>query len=600
MTDPTVPHTPSTSASVSSPPLLAPENSPFAPSAVLGDLQPPSTPLEDLFLVSGDHLHLKTLSTTTKGAQHLDSFRAWIDSLIDDLSPTGQMIARHYPHFTMLDQVFNCGAAHTKLFGPTVDHTRKEHCVHAAHSIRGLTARANLGLSDYEQTVLELVMLLHDPHRLGSHALDHVFASIPGAPPISTWGWSKDFHEYHGAKLVAKDTKLQQILGEYWADAFAILAYCDKRPLNDPSRVEDYGIIHPTLSPGRITLLHKLKDIADRSSYLILDYVRSGLDDSYTTQMIETVERFERSLEARDDQLVIRVAPSLPGEVPEPINSLVASRQFFAEHIATHPSSCLVDGVLRNAAWKTISNRFPDDLRSAECYHFAHSLAMQGDYERLFGRKTLQMLNAPRAAGEAIGLEDFFAPLITLSQDDFSMKPGKEALARFIPPGLAHQSCGIPRQDMSILEYQLRDALKAADIDVEISLVVSNDFEKIFEYCVVEEDHAAASGAPAPSRQLGLLGVRTSDSVVKVIVAARALDENGQCINLGPARRVARHFFENSRLLKNPASLDNYDPRAFVTPLDSSRLKPENKVRIDALEPAWITRGGCGLIKAED
>jgi HD superfamily phosphohydrolase len=538
--------------------------------------------------ICGDDLRKKPVDLSPSGdlTPANDSYTSWIQMMARELSTEGKAIISSL-HFNQLEQVYNCGAAHTQIFGATMDHTRYHHCIHAAYSVKGLDSRANLNLSDYELKVLELVMLLHDPHRLGSHELDYVFASIPGAPPIKEWGWGEDFHEYHGAKLVAKDRAIREALGECWADVFAILALPDTRAHNDPTRVEDYGVISPTLSSERLHLLHTLKDEVDRNSYLILDYVRSGIDEQLTSAVIAAVEGYERALDARNGSLQVNLQSEPSPNQAYPFDHLIAARNLFREHVATHPVSCLVGTVLRQAVWSNVQNQFGGNLESRSCYEYIRNLALRGNYAKLFGESVVELLQAPRSLEASLGLEDTYAPLVTLTLHDISPVAGQNALTSHVPKEFSKDVCGIPRADMTLFEYRARDALKRAGLDIEITMVTSNDFEKVFDFQVASPS--------THSMTVNRLGVRSSKETIKVIIAAKALDEAGDCIDLRAAQLALKEHLCKSNLLVEPSCLERYNPRAFCAPFETHLFKPEVQARMSNFEPAWITRGGCGL-----
>ena len=390
----------------------------------------------DVECISGDYFRqhvLREQSSQEKG-RNATPYKEWIESLPQHLSKTGQRIIDSWWSFDLLGEVYNCGAAHTKLFGPDVDHTRRDHCIHAAYVARQVAERALINLSEHEKTVLELVMLLHDPHRLGSHALDRVIASIPGAPHIEAWGWGEDFHEYHGAQEVYRDPNLKKILGVYWADVLAVLSYLDIRPLDDPGRVKDFGPTppvvpqgHPPLLPKeRINLLYKLKDEIDRMSYLELDFKRSGFEPSLISGLMQCIEDYQEHFVTAGNHLAI-LLPQRKLETPRsahesyPFDPWIGARQLHRENIATHPTACLVDAVLRESLAATVQNHFKGAMNTAGCYKFVRNIALKGEYNKLFGTSVLELLTAPRAGQATLGLEDLYAPLATLTADDLSL-----------------------------------------------------------------------------------------------------------------------------------------------------------------------------------
>lgn len=561
-------------------------------------------------LINNDQLHGVEPGTTPH--------KTWIDSLPQHLSRTGQEVVASWWSFGLLDAVYNCGAAHTKLFGPEVDHTRKEHCIHAAYVARQLSERALINLTEHEKTVLELVMLLHDPHRIGSHALDRVIASIPGAPPIKPWGWGHDFHEYHGAQEVYRDRDLKDILGEFWADVLAVLSYPDKRAPNDPGRIKDFGPTPPILPEGhrapltkdRIHLLYLLKDVVDRMSYLELDFRRSGFDPFFTRGLLACIEQYQEHLITVGSNLATllpdkRRLPHLEG----PFDPWIAARQFHREHVATHPTACLVDAVLQEAlTHPSVRTRFKGDMESEGYYRYVRNIALEGSYHKLFGTSVLEVLLAPRSHHSTLGLEDLYAPLVTLTRDDLRDAPGASHLHEIVDTNKSRQICGTPRADMTRLEYNLRQFLQERGLDSTIFMVLSNDFEKDFSFTCVEQPTNVGrqefltelrNDSDRSSRSLFdvvRFGTRSSPKTEKLIVAIRALNDSGTCRNLRPIQEAVKEFFRKSTILKDPTTLETgYNHRAFCDPLNPQVFRPEVQERMANFQPAWVTRGGCGL-----
>jgi hypothetical protein len=348
-----------------------------------------------------------------------------------------------------------------------------------------------------------------------------------------------------------------------------------------------YGSAKPTLSKERLHLLHTLKDEVDRNSYMALDYARSGFVDRHISTVIALIEKYESAMDARSGRFQVELQGHSSGKQSLPFDGLIAARQLFREHIATHPISTLVDSVLREAVWQTIVDLFPDRLNSKGCYTFVRNIALEGSYPKLFGRDVLEMINAPRLNGTALGLEDRYAPLITMTLDDLSEVAGQSAIGQIVPPGLAEQICGYPRADMTLFEYRVRDALKKARINSKVTLVLSNDIEKVFQFKVSNQDNMI---------EINRLAIRTSKQAVKVIIAAEALDEDGQCISLAQTQSTIKRFLLNSKLLRTPSVVEKYNPRAFCEPFEPELFKPEVRANMAKITPAWIKRGGCGLV----
>lgn len=582
-----------------------------------------NTPLNDLACISGDYFrqHVRREHALQQEGRTGTPYKEWIDSLPAHLSKTGQQIIDAWWSFELLGEVYNCGAAHTKLFGPDVDHTRRDHCIHAAYVARQVGDRALINLSDHEKTVLELVMLLHDPHRLGSHALDRVIASIPGAPHIEAWGWGEDFHEYHGAQEVYRDPKLKKILGVYWADVLAVLSYLDTRPADDPGRVKDFGPTPPVLPEGhpsllsksRINLLYRLKDEIDRMSYLELDFKRSGFDPVLITGLMHCIQEYQEHFVTAGDHLAVLLPQRKDGSLKSahesyPFDPWIGARQLHRENIAAHPTACLLDAVLREALATTLRSNFQGAMDTAGCYKFVRNIALKGEYHKLFGTSILELLTAPRAEQATLGLEDLYAPLVTLTADDLTESAGRHLLGSKVNIALSAQICGFPRTDMTRLEYDLRAHLQSKGLDHRVFFILSNDFEKILNFKVVEgpehiekEQFLNNLSQHEPSTATEPLdvvrfAVRSSAKSQKLILAIKALDDSGNCRNLEPVQTEIQSFLTNRGLLKDPSALTaNYNPRAFCEPLMPDIFREDVLKRMTGFDPAWVTRGGCGL-----
>ena len=574
---------------------------------------------DSLVCISGAHLRdLLRDKEQPHGVDPVNTpHKEWINSLPQHLSKTTQQIIASWWSFRLLDGVYNCGAAHTKLFGPEVDHTRKEHCIHAAFVARQLKERSHIHLSEYEWEVLECVMALHDPHRFGSHEVDRLLAATPGAPPIKKWGWDHDFHEYHGAQEVYRDRDIRQILGQAFPDVLAVLSYRDNRDPNDPGRIKDFGPTPPILPEGhrepltrdRIHLLYLLKDVVDRMSYLELDFRRSGFEPSLIQGLLACIQHYQENL--------ITVGSSLASVLPDkrklpqlegPFDPWIAARQFHREHVATHPTACLVGKVLQAALLEpAMRTMFKGEMESEGYYRYLRNLLLEGSYNRLFGTSVLEVLLAPRSQN-SLGVEDLYAPLVTLTRDDLCDGSGPKPLHEIVDTTKSREVCGAPRADMTRLEYDLRRFLKSRGLDSDIHVILSNDFEKDFSFTCVEQPVNVGrdefitelrNDPDVSSRSLFDIvrfGTRSSPKTEKLIVAIRALNESGACRNLQPIQQAANEFFRRSKILKDPATLEaSYNHRAFCDPLNPQVFRPEVQERMANFQPAWVTRGGCGL-----
>jgi hypothetical protein len=235
------------------------------------------------------------------------------------------------------------------------------------------------------------------------------------------------------------------------------------------------------------------------------------------------------------------------------------------------------------------------------------NIALKGDYQKLFGTSVLEVLTAPRAEG-TLGLEDLYAPLVTLNADDLAESNGRNSLRSKVSTALSSQTCGFPRTDMTQLEYDLRRHLQSKGLDHQVFLILSNDFEKILNFKVVEGpektekrqflDSLVQNGSRTPAEVLDVVrfAVRTSPKSQKLVIAMKALEDSGSCRNLLPVQDEIRGFFRTRNILKDPTTLEtSYNHRAFCEPLVPQIFRADVQERMTDFEPAWVTRGGCGI-----
>jgi len=524
-------------------------------------------------------------ATVSQLSTNRESYQAWIGVLAEGLSDKGKALVeteffqhlRHVPHSTV---------AHSRLFSH-VDLTRFDHCIHAAHSVRALNQGAGLGLTPYETTVLELVLLLHDPHRLGSHALDRVFASMPGAPEdFRSWWPDSDFHEYHGAVAAAQNPQIRQILGRYYGDVMAILTWDDGRP--HERKIVDYGSLHGKLSEARLEALKRLEDELDRCSYLKLDYLRSGFASHIIAPAIADVESHEQTLSARGSGMQLNITERAGDE---PFRRVAERRSVYRAELATHPVGCLAEQVIfHKGVWdKAEAERAPAELYSEAFYEDIRHKALMGRYDEMYSKDALALLEAARS-GRGLSIEDVYAPLLTLTLDDFKEGGAWCELGGYVLPGIAQQYCGVPRRDMTVFESWIRMDLQRAGLDPDICLLTSNDFGKKLEYEV--------------SRNGAKIVRETSEthchrSLIKVIVAARAIDADGHPIDLSVVKSTVSDFIARAGCLRNPAVLDRYDPRVFCDPPTPGYFSEAIRSKTARYTPKWIELGGSGLLQTD-
>lgn len=539
---------------------------------------------QDLGADSGTELRDFLLPTVKvqRLSESREAYQDWIGSLAGQLSERGQaLVATEF--FQHLRDVPHSTVAHSRLYNG-VDLTRWDHCIHAGHSLRALNKGGRMGLPPYEENVAELALLLHDPHRLGSHALDRVFASMPGAPAnFNQWWPANDYHEYHGAVAAARDPKVRQVLGKYYDDVMAILTRDDRRTLAE--READYGPIRPTLPDNRLASLKRLEDELDRCSYMKLDYLRSQFSPSIIRRAIADVERHERTLTAHGSGMQLNITEDVGRR---PYDDVARWRSFYRAELATLPVGCLAEQVIfHEGVWGKARADHPRwYLYSEEFYRDVRDKALSGRYDEIFSADALTLLEAARS-GEGLCIEDVYAPLVTLTLADITDYGGMRKFGGYVSPEDAERYCGVPRRDMTVVEGWIRGALKRAGLSPDIYLLTSNDFGKTLEYDVsVQGKEPVRETSHTPCHP----------SLIKVIVAARAIDANGQSINLGHVQQVVSEYLANSGVLQDPKVLDNYNPRVFCDPVTPGYFSDELRSRIAAFTPEWIRRGESGLL----
>lgn len=527
------------------------------------------------------------LSLTRATVQQLSSSRAvyvsWILQLKETLSPEGKAIVRTAP-FDQLKDVPHSTGAHSRSMSH-VDLTRWDHCIHAAHTVGVLGKGGNLGLNPYEMKVLELVMLLHDPHRLGSHGLDRVYASMPGAPKdFNSWWPADDYHEYHGARMICRNHDIREALGKYYDDVVAILTRDDKRPIE--LKRKDYGVLRPKLSEKRLASLHRLKDEIDRCSYLKNDYLRSGCKPKIIADAVADVERHEKTLAARGSGIQLCITEHTGHD---PYNDVARLRYVYREKIATLAVGCLAErAIFHEGVWGKARSQYDSRyMESPQFYECVRDRAMQGDYAAIFSEEALALIQAAKT-GIGLCVEDVYAPLVTMTLADMTEGSGVSALEETLPPGLSQSLCGVPRRDMTLFEAGMRRALHQAGLDISVHVLTSNDFGKTFEYDVSRKGQA-------PVREIAHHDCH--DSLIKVIVAARAIDKDGNTIDLSLTKRVIDGFLRQSGYLKDHRVLESFNPRIFCDPVDPSVFCDAVREKIAAMQPEWMRRGGCGILK---
>jgi hypothetical protein len=407
---------------------------------------------------------------------------------------------------------------------------------------------------------------------------------MPGAPDdFNVWWPANDYHEYHGAVAAAQDLKVREVLGKYYDDVMAILTRDDRRFVAE--READYGPINPTMSDRRLASLKRLEDELDRCSYMKLDYLRSGFSPSLIRRAIGDVERHERTLTAHGSGMQLNITEDV-GQ--RPYDDVARWRSFYRAELATLPVGCLAEQVIfHEGVWGKAKAEHPRSYLSSEAfYEDVRDKALTGRYDQIFSADALNLLEAARS-GNGLCIEDVYAPLVTLTLADITDYGGMCKFGGYVPPGVAEQFCGVPRRDMTVLEGLIRRALQNAGLNADVHLLTSNDFGKTLEYDVSRQ-------GKEPVRETS--ETQCHKSLIKVIVAARAIDANGQSINLAHVQQVVSEYLANSGILLDPKVLDNYNPRVFCDPVTPGYFSDEIRSRIAEFTPEWIRRGESGLL----
>jgi hypothetical protein len=140
---------------------------------------------------------------------------------------------------------------------------------------------------------------------------------------------------------------------------------------------------------------------------------------------------------------------------------------------------------------------------------------------------------------------------------------------------------------MTVFESWIRRALQQAGLTADLHLLTSNDFGKTLEYEVSRQ-------GKDPVRETSQ--TECHKSLIKVIVVARAIDENGATIDLSKVKNTITNYLATSEILPNPKVLDNYNPRVFCDPVTPEYFSDSVRSNIAEFSPEWMKRGGCGLL----
>lgn len=524
--------------------------------------------------------------------QQIGSF---IQSSLGNLSSKARELVE-LPEFQRQADVYNSAMAHTKIFGHLLV-SRADHQIHAASQVGQIreirdSSPGQICMSDYELSVLEIALLFHDfGHVLGSHAMDKVFSGMRDAPPIGDWGYQHgDYHEMHGAQELSQgpaSSRAREVLGSpLFDDAMAVLTMYDKRSVSE--KAETYGEFSPTLEQSRLRVIHKLLDRLDRNSFVTLDYVCAGYHESIVEHALETTQNFLKTLQVSSQGLVSNICDLTDGHVDPHAAVILARRDHFKE-VPAHPTNGLVSVVLQQALWKRFQQL--DDSGEGGLYARVREQLFSSP-EQLLGEELWQKLSRDTAC-----ITDDIAPLVTLDKRDLSPK-GLAAIGAVrnsdvpgdLPTKLVEGVCGTRLYDASSFELQVRVALLQQGITVPVYILVASPLDKEFKY-KISTNSEVVTRFHRPDSLNELSGY--------VIVAAQALDEAGDPVDLSRAREVVERVVATRDWIREGVVVgEKYNPRAFVEPLNRNCFSEPVLQKMSRLQPLWIKKGGCGLINS--
>jgi hypothetical protein len=271
-----------------------------------------------------------------------------------------------------------------------------------------------------------------------------------------------------------------------------------------------------------------------------------------------------------------------------PYDDVAQRRSDYRTTVANHPVATLAERVIfHKGVWDKAKADHPlAYLSTDKFYQDIRDKALTGRYDEIFSKDALMLLEAARC-DTGLCIEDVYAPLVTLTLADITDDGGMFRLGCCVPAGVAQQYCGVPRRDMTLFESWIRNDLQRAGLDADIHLLTSHDFGKTLAYDVSRDGRA-------PVRETS--ETHCHKSLIKVIVAARAIDAHGQTIDLSEVSKRVSTFLATSGILPNPTVLDNYNPRVFCDLVTSGYFSDSVQSTIAQFIPEWMKRGGCGLL----
>lgn len=499
------------------------------------------------------------------------------------------------------EHVFNSAMAYTKPW----DHLLVSRLLHQAHAAAQVAVLrevrdsnpGRIWLTDYELQVLEIALVLHDfGHVPGSHAMDRVYAAMPQAPKIGEFGYNPvDYHEYHGAIELGKgqvSRRVREILsskGSLFDDVMAVLTRDDGRELRE--KKQTYGEYNPTLSPEKLSVLHTLEDRLDRSSFVRLDFESVGYHSKVVERARAVTRRFLETIHVTKTAVSNVADVSRPGQT-DPHEALILKRKEHFDQVPMHPTNGLLTAVLQRAAWQVFKDLGMDG--GTQLYDWVRRKLLAGSYGEVLG----ETWNALSRRNPCI--TDTIAPLVTLDKGDLSerglnaigiVRERGETIAhdRGYPAGLVESLAGTCCYDASFFELRIREKLKELNFQVPVYVLIAPVLDKDFEYHLTTQSEIEQKSYFA----------NLSDYSGYVVVAAEAVDEEGNSVNLSALRDAVESIMCQSGWLAHGVYVrEKYNPRVFVDPLHPSVLVPEVREKMQGLHPEWIKKGGCGLIRS--
>lgn len=563
---------------------------PAGPVAVSEDLGARSSPLSVLLQPSNlDRVQVNVSGSTSRRPIVAQLLPIIERECAQNLSPLAKELIRSLPEMRRLDSIPNSAMAYTDIFGH-LNFSRGRHSIDAAAQV----AKLKLPLSNHERAVLEIALLFHDiGHVPGSHAMDKVFASMRGAPPIGEWGYGREeYHELHGAELVGSgpsSPRIRSLCGEVvFGDVMAVLTHEDRRLHFE--KVQTYGHFKPNLPEDRVSILSDLKDRLDRTSYLKFDYLLGGYDNARVGEVVKAIERYHGSLFLTEKGVATTDA--------EAYQKIIDARGWHFEHVPSHPTNGLISAVMQQALWQEVQRQgySQEYLQSPGVYQDIRQKLLGARYAEVFGRETWAWF---RKGGQCV--TNFVAPIATLKMSDLTesgrlavkkIRDRDEVIApdRAFPAGLVTAVCGAPIYDASPLELEVQGVLKQRSKATPLFFVYPVQHDKAFPHLV------ATNGDLSQVEQQSFGYSSPSQAEGRVVIAARAYSpEDGRIVDLATLAETVRKVLTKRGWVKDGSI--GFEPRIFVKPHQSAIFDSDIQNAMSALNPQWLKESPTEMLE---